>query len=67
MLDKRRGIKGEGTIHGNMGFRILISANICFSMEALKLPSLLILVPNITCFLLLTLKQSVSSSFGSEI
>lgn len=36
MLDKRRGIKGEGTIHRNMGFRILIRANICFSMEALK-------------------------------
>lgn len=38
VLDKRHGIKGEGTIHGNMSFRILISANICFSMEALKLP-----------------------------
>lgn len=57
MLDKRRGIKGEGTIHGDMGFRILISANICFSMEALKLSSyFLVLMPKVICSLLLTLK-----------
>lgn len=58
MLDKRRGIKEEGTvIHGNIGFRILISANICFSVEALKLTYyFLVLMPIVICFLLLTLK-----------
>lgn len=56
-LDKRRGIKGEGTIHGNMDFRILIRANICFSMGALNFSSyFLVLMPKVICFLLLTLK-----------
>lgn len=50
VLDKRQGIKGEGTIHGNMGFRILISANICFSLEALS--SLLILGSHALSYLL---------------
>lgn len=55
MLDKRDGIKGEGTIHGNMCFRILINANIF--MEALKLPSyFLVFIPKVVCFLLLILK-----------
>lgn len=57
VLDKRHGIKGEGTIHGNMDFRILISANICFSMEALKVPSyFLVLMSDVICFLLVSLK-----------
>lgn len=55
--DKRWVIKGEGTIHGNMGFGILISANICFSTGALKLSSYA-LVPmlQVICSSLLTLK-----------
>jgi hypothetical protein len=36
VLDKRHERKAEGAIHGNMGFRILVSANICFSIEVLK-------------------------------
>lgn len=52
----------------NAGSRILISANICFSMEVLRLHSyFLFLMPKVICFLFLTLKSNVSSSFASEI